>query len=763
MGIVVSGEDGSVGISNEQQKIDLIAAENDYGLVMATLDQVTVFLGSWWTSSLTGRIQTFRRYTHAPLMNIISFERSSVGILGFYFAGIPTWAVSTCLSICRHHPLERLVCFLQNQLVDPSSDSLYSRIMQSFLFMFHSAARGTLLVVAVQTYMYSLLQSLHLVHPYAIPGAQLFIPFGELASVQLPPLPTDLSAGSLSTFALGLVKTPALLVYFYVYLRPILEIRLYRLIRRRLPKPSLADELSIRVAFENDLIDWMVPTLGRRSEEENRRNHLTFWEDVAYELSVFRGWVSSWFGSWSRQTDQSAAPPKEERIESLRHCIEELQSELGAAQSRTHLLQQQSNEPPRTPEQAPRGYDEGARTSSPGPTVSVQTPELGSVFNGDQLLSNEENRMSHSPDQMSGDYFSEMAPLGRARSAPSTGDASRPPTNQGPNRGEEVVGSRRNSRSNTLFSRPSSPETSPPTSPRVRASLIHQNSDIITMQLELLGNRNSQNQNQLNPRTGIENEGIRPTGSPTDRRRSITEFLDNILSNQGQNLSAIMNSDGIDSDGLSNLTTGATPVVGDSLAVSEIQSPHPNTVPEQPPVEPPSEAPVSNRANILPNGVEETSQEEAHDPAPEETIFDNHSELEQRPPTSNSHIPQQPTTNVPSLAHRVTILSSHPVDSLASHLASMITTVLFIPLESLYLRSLASSYLSSTGSSALLHSDVRGLGVWGGGGSRSDTLAYMGKLALMMGVQAAVNASVWGVISGTAIKIGRKFCGWGTL
>lgn len=57
MGIVVSGEDGSAGISNEQQKVDLIAAENDYGLVMATLDQVTVFLGSWWTSSLAGRIQ----------------------------------------------------------------------------------------------------------------------------------------------------------------------------------------------------------------------------------------------------------------------------------------------------------------------------------------------------------------------------------------------------------------------------------------------------------------------------------------------------------------------------------------------------------------------------------------------------------------------------------------------------------------------------------------------------------------------------------
>lgn len=56
MGIVVS-EDGNVGGLDEQQKLDIIAAENDYGLVMATLDQVSVFLGSWWTSSLSSRIQ----------------------------------------------------------------------------------------------------------------------------------------------------------------------------------------------------------------------------------------------------------------------------------------------------------------------------------------------------------------------------------------------------------------------------------------------------------------------------------------------------------------------------------------------------------------------------------------------------------------------------------------------------------------------------------------------------------------------------------
>ena len=57
MGIVVSGEDHKARTSSEQQKIDQIASENDLGLVITTLDQFFVFLGTWWTSSLTGRIQ----------------------------------------------------------------------------------------------------------------------------------------------------------------------------------------------------------------------------------------------------------------------------------------------------------------------------------------------------------------------------------------------------------------------------------------------------------------------------------------------------------------------------------------------------------------------------------------------------------------------------------------------------------------------------------------------------------------------------------
>jgi hypothetical protein len=77
MGIVVS-EDANRG-RNEQQKIDAIVAENDYGLVMVTLDQISVFLGSWWTTSLIGRIQVMPLQCHHEEVSglIVSLYRHS--------------------------------------------------------------------------------------------------------------------------------------------------------------------------------------------------------------------------------------------------------------------------------------------------------------------------------------------------------------------------------------------------------------------------------------------------------------------------------------------------------------------------------------------------------------------------------------------------------------------------------------------------------------------------------------------------------------
>lgn len=65
MGIVVSGEELNTASMREQEKIALLAEENDFGLALAAIDQLSMFGASWWTKSLACRIQV---NIHIPLI-----------------------------------------------------------------------------------------------------------------------------------------------------------------------------------------------------------------------------------------------------------------------------------------------------------------------------------------------------------------------------------------------------------------------------------------------------------------------------------------------------------------------------------------------------------------------------------------------------------------------------------------------------------------------------------------------------------------------
>ncbi|KAJ5610451.1 hypothetical protein N7510_007170 [Penicillium lagena] len=762
MGIVVSGEDRNTRVPNEQQKINQIATENDFGLVITTLDQLFVFFGTWWTNSLTARILTYRRYTHAALLDVIRSERGSTGILGFYFAGIPAWAVSSGFTIARETPLKRTFTSVRDYLLAKTGDGGLSLIVRSVFGVAYTAARTSVLMFSVETYMYSLLQSLSLVAPSSLPSLRFFIPFGAESLIQLPPLPTQFTFHSVSASLTGLLTSPGVLVFLYAYyLRPELEERIYRLIRRRLPKPTLADELSVRVAFEENLIEWVVPTLGRRSEEETRRAKLTFLEDVQCELAALRGWVFSWFGLRSRQApdQQVIEPARDDRIESLRNSIETLQNELEGAQSRNHTTERGPDELLERNLAAipPSHVVDITRPDLPDAAQALQSDVVTTTIAMNQVLTNE-NRMSQSPGEMSSDYFSEMATLGQASALSTSSNPNDQPTDQDVQHGEGTAMDRQNSRSNTLFSHPSSPETSPPTSPRVRASLIHQSSDIITMQLELLGNhnRNAQNQTRNQDHLAVRpstDDPSRPPSTTVDRR-SIAEFLDALISSQHH----------------TTLSPQHAP-------------PHPlpdAAITDHPALEATADAPVSSiNPNILPDGVEEPNdgEDESHthlSPAPGPDLPQNPDIVEldtlmgQPPLTSATTLPfpSQSFLNPSTLAHRVTLLSAHPVDSLASHLAAILSIILLSPLESLSLRSLAHSYLVSahrSSSSAIQLADLHPLGLWFGASSWTDAFAYTGRLVLMRGMQAALRAGVWGFLVGSTMRIGRNFCGWGKL
>ncbi|CEL02690.1 hypothetical protein ASPCAL03855 [Aspergillus calidoustus] len=591
------------------------------------------------------------------------------------------------------------------------------------------STRGILLVLAMQTYMYSLLQSLHLIHPASFPGFGYFMPLGEFTSMLLPSIPPDLSARSLGAFLLDILKTPSLF-YIYVYLRPFIEVRLYRLIRRRLPKPSLTDDLSIKVAFDNDLIDWMVPTLGRRAVEETLRSKLSLTEDLLYEAFSLWQWVTSKLTFRTRRGSYA--------------------SDIGAE----HETQTQSADLPLEQHAQSRRSARSNTTDQPAPIPHYD--------NGDSVaLSNEETQL---PNGESVDI------LRRARNLTLSTRTSSPDPDLHTHGGIPSIESQRASWSDTLHSRVSSPASSQ-SSPRVRAHVIP-NSDVIAMQLEL-GSRRLQDRRQINAaidaQDGLQNEG--PAG-----RRSISELLDTLLLNDGRNLATIINSDGTDSDGLSNMTAAVSPDLGEPARSSSLQNQAHSPTTAQ--LDSAVENGISEPVNILPDIVEEPPLHTTNSSEPQPIVEDDDLEDDDNDsdndngssvfpsrgdPSALPNTTQPQITGSTTAAHRVTILSALPVDSLASHLSSMLTTALFAPLEAFYLRSLASSYLFAAGASGALRADVYKLGAWGGGPWGDDRLAYMGKLALMFGLQAAVNASVWGVISGTAIRIGRRWCGWGTL
>lgn len=63
-------------------------------------------------------LQVYRHYTHAALLEVIRSERGATGVLGFYLAGIPAWAVSSGLAIIRDNPLKRVFITARDYFAD---------------------------------------------------------------------------------------------------------------------------------------------------------------------------------------------------------------------------------------------------------------------------------------------------------------------------------------------------------------------------------------------------------------------------------------------------------------------------------------------------------------------------------------------------------------------------------------------------------------------------------------------------------------------
>ncbi|DAA75267.1 TPA_exp: Uncharacterized protein A8136_2018 [Trichophyton benhamiae CBS 112371] len=712
MGIVVSGEELNTASMREQEKIALLAEENDFGLALAAIDQLSMFGASWWTKSLACRIQTFKSYNIGSLTDIVSGERQRIGFAGFYFAGLPVWTVSFLLSVCRSH-------FLESAL-----DSLHSTLSS---LIDAKCANSAVILVLGQGYMFSLLQSLQLLPPFSIPSLYSFIPFTANSLIQLPPLPSKLSAHTIGLYCISLATSPFILFNLYINVRPVVEARVYRILRRRLPKPDRPDKLSLRVAVENELIEWTVPSLGKRSEEEIKRSHFTLAQEIKYEFVTFKNWLlrSVGFHPTAKPKPATGEAAWLERYESVQRRVGQLQQELN---------------PESNPDLPTAGLDQESQASH---TINVNM--VG------QILEDDENRFAQSPIQLPEGYFSDIR-----TSLPPTGndtDLSIPSQHDIPLHAvdsTEVTAHVPASRTNTLFSPSPSPESSPPSSPRVRASLIHQNSDVITMHLELLqSHTEAEVENQgLNASVSLPNGVVHRTESQTSAiDRAASELLDALLSDSSQHPSNVPESTRDRDHSISN-DPGRNGI---------------DTTAHHPEDEPDALWQTPGMNHTAPN-------------PPQDNISSSSSEQ-----MTNGTGPQrQPLLDRPGLHaaeewdHHVTILSSHPVDAFSSHLSSIITSVLFYPFESLYLRSLAFTYLSTQSSAIILplgatasllglQSNIRPLGAWMGGGNALDMLSYVGKMALIVGFETVISAGIWGLGASAAVTLGKVKFQWGQL
>lgn len=601
--------------------------------------------------------------------------------------------------------------------------------------------------------MLSILQALQLVPMSTFPGLRFFVPFTSNSLIRLPTVPTDLSPRSLAHFVLQLAGAPYMLLFYNFSLRPFVEARLYHILRRHLPRPDHPDEVSVKVALEHDWAEWTVPTLGRWSQEEVARRSFTLAEDIRYEMTMWWNWVRSWFGWKDYQRSSSyigiTNSARRERLESIRSRIEQLQRELGYTGSRPR--------PARSRRRASISFTHQERTgrsaarSSQSRSESTATPDPQSLLMDQDLP---DWGLTQSPTQITPDSSDWL------QSPVQTGmnSASRDSTDTGPRTGTEEDREHTGgpySRSNSLYSVASSSDSSPPNSPRVRASLVHQSSDVITMQLELLSTRqhegnessqragNGQQQNLFNRSvTSERTPGHRPDHI---RRADEAAATQTVFDEVPRETSAPENGDHL--------------VESTAIFPDAVESPPPGTI-------------DNNDADGEPSSDSEPEDDLGAITGTNAIPEDGRRGRLQSSVTESNNVQATSATldRTKKTRHRVTVLSTHPVVALATRLASLGTALIFLPLESLYLRSLARTYLSSPlplvlhpYSSTRSISDIRGLGELFGGGNAADMGAYIGKMMMVLGLQGAVSMAILRLSSAATLGLGRKRFGWGSL
>lgn len=118
--------------------------------------------------------------------------------------------------------------------------------------------------------------------------------------------------------------------------------------------------------------------------------------------------------------------------------------------------------------------------------------------------------------------------------------------------------------------------------------------------------------------------------------------------------------------------------------------------------------------------------------------------------------------------HHVTHLTSCMADTLAFYLSVVVTHIVWLPFETLFLRSIAWAYLDTdlgaSSSASWLRNEIYPQGSWFGAGLRGGgALDYARRIALSLGLEAALGFGTWQLGAGLTWWLGTSRYKWGKL
>ena len=639
--------------------------------------------------------------------------------------------------------------------------------------MTYSLSTG-LFLIAAPIQAFSLLQSLHLIPSSAVPSAMtLMFPTSLFASNYESGLfnATMNNGKAVAKAVSRLLLSPLSLAWAHDCVRHRLESKIYRIIRRTVPKPDRPDHISNQAAHEGDLDDSQIPGLAvGRQKDGNNESAAGLCEEIKKEIRSLFQWLRNTFrfSARVRSTPTLSLPFSVEgalRIRSQqlqrqylrgsgRPSDEERIRELQIAAVRRAFEERELSGPDDIEDWIHHGLDDLD-------TSSTATPEPEDFFNPDEMSL---------PEALTRLNLSSTTQGGLSRNSTSPANSSRDT--------QEGAVMEPISRANTFLS---DVTRSPPlTPPSLRATLIHEDAETVTMQLETA--TQAANQHQL-PHTAIPppppppevrdvafEDAVQHVESAVQRTRAaVTEAVRQIADEEVDSEAVTLEAETALRDAEQSVREAAR-IGGVNLRTTNPRGDQADDLNSQTAPEARGDGDRPQTGPYFLN--EDTSQ--AVDGTARDGIAGSISSPEpNRPPSRrnrNAHPPSSPPPPRPS--HRVTALSNNPADAFASHASSLIASAVLLPLESLCLRSLAHAFLSQpisrpgAAAAALgIRADVRGLGCWFGGGGEGgikERARYVGIVLLTFGLQGVVSTLVWGLGTGIALSIGRRF-GWGQL